>query len=621
LLDWSLATSDNANADTPPFKMDSTGMLYTTEATKSSGAKLYTFGVRATDLGTPSLSSDTSMVVAVLNEESLFKLVLASNLNEFGSAGEANSGSNKCIEALDRIFVGDVIVHEVVEGISAVPGLDLTELIFYVIQPDAGTISTAEEVTTALMNNIADPVLRRECAIFEWQPEIPQQLIAHLQFFADRACSVELAGNKEVDGGNGECLTDPQPGRSGRVFCDGESASPSELRVYDNAACNTPLSLQKAAGAALGNDASVLGGVCTKVTPFGTEGPEMFVRAICRNPFVDFTTTSLPDNGDTAGSGDKVDDTLAVPDNSQSMSTGAIAGFAAGAAIIWMIILMLILRYRRQQKQLINAKLLVLANQGDVQFGTPEPMHKDVGGGFSGGEIDPVTGEMTLYKNSGMDVDEGSMNPESLLAADDSRLPGMWGGQRANPLMLGGFGVDMGGMGGMGMGGDFDDVSEDDSEGLDSLGNLSDFEDADFEAFADSLLDDNLDDELFGYNRNPEPGAAGNFRNPPAMGDTDSLSDFENGDSDDDLNLDDLGIGLPSPILGGGGFSTRAGSIMGVSQQTGHVSQAQRMSQYNSRDSISSLDLDAEIIVASTTYEDVGQAWQRGTTDGMSTNF
>merc|ERR1711935_578950 len=157
----------------------------------------------------------------------------------------------------------------------------------------------------------------------------------------------------------------------------------------------------------------------------------------------------------------------------------------------------------------------------------------------------------------------------------------------------------MGGMGGMGGGLDFDDGSDNDSEGLDSLGNLSDFEDADFEAFADSLLDDNLDDELFGYNRTPEPGAAGNFRNPPAMGDTDSLSDFENGDSDDDLNLDDLGIGLPSPILGGGGFNARAGSMMGKPTNIGQVNQAQRRSQhesvYNGRDSISSLDLDAEI--------------------------
>ena len=34
---------------------------------------------------------------------------------------------------------------------------------------------------------------------------------------------------------------------------------------------------------------------------------------------------------------------------------------------------------------------------------------------------------------------------------------------------------------------------------MDSLGDLSEFEDADFEAFADSLLDDGtLDDELFG---------------------------------------------------------------------------------------------------------------------------
>lgn len=39
-----------------------------------------------------------------------------------------------------------------------------------------------------------------------------------------------------------------------------------------------------------------------------------------------------------------------------------------------------------------------------------------------------------------------------------------------------------------------------DDEDADSLGDLSDFEDADFEAFADSLLEsENLEDALFGY--------------------------------------------------------------------------------------------------------------------------
>lgn len=67
-----------------------------------------------------------------------------------------------------------------------------------------------------------------------------------------------------------------------------------------------------------------------------------------------------------------------------------------------------------------------------------------------------------------------------------------------------------------------DDVDDD------SLGNLSEFEDADFEAFADSLLEDNADEELFGYDKSALASAP-MFRNPPPA-DLDSLSDFENDD-------------------------------------------------------------------------------------------
>eukprot|EP00729_Bicosta_minor_P017657 gene17657-5440_t len=43
--------------------------------------------------------------------------------------------------------------------------------------------------------------------------------------------------------------------------------------------------------------------------------------------------------------------------------------------------------------------MLVIAHQGDLMFGTPEPMRND-DNMYSGGEIDPVTGEMTLFKTT-----------------------------------------------------------------------------------------------------------------------------------------------------------------------------------------------------------------------------
>lgn len=121
-----------------------------------------------------------------------------------------------------------------------------------------------------------------------------------------------------------------------------------------------------------------------------------------------------------------------------------------------------------------------------------------------------------------------------------TRMPDIWG-TRMNPIA--------------GILPDVDLLEEDDDD--DSLGNLSEFEDADFEvlygqftstdhhlpcltcfdaqAFADSLLDDHAEESLFGYDKGPANAslAAAVFKNPP---DLDSLSDFEN-DSDDEIAI------------------------------------------------------------------------------------
>jgi hypothetical protein len=59
----------------------------------------------------------------------------------------------------------------------------------------------------------------------------------------------------------------------------------------------------------------------------------------------------------------------------------------------------------------------------------------------------------------------------------------------------------------------------------------SDLPSSSSKAFADSLLEDNADDALFGYDKTAVPN--GFKRGPP---DLDSLSDFEN-DSDDEMQM------------------------------------------------------------------------------------
>ena len=208
-------------------------------------------------------------------------------------------------------------------------------------------------------------------------------------------------------------------------------------------------------------------------------------------------------------------------------------------------------------------------------FGTPEPMRKD-DNMFSGGEIDPVTGEMTLFKTTtgAMIEDE----PPSLHERE-ARLPSLWLGARTNPLFSTGLND---------LGPDQDDIDGylDNFGGSDgdSLGDLSDFEDADFEAFADSLLDnDALDEELFGYNQDE----LDRRRQAEVDGDDDSLSDFEN-----DLNSPDfLGLGYLKFGIDNGGAGGQGGDGSAADDE-----------------SLFSADsFDAEVVVAHATYDTVAK--------------
>lgn len=255
-----------------------------------------------------------------------------------------------------------------------------------------------------------------------------------------------------------------------------------------------------------------------------------------------------------------------------------IVWISVAAVVVWILLILVLLRYHRQRVKLQRAKMMVIAHQGDIQFGDPELMAKGGDDSFTGGEIDPATGEITLYKTGGQPIIDS-------LAPGTVRMPAVWGGNRANPIA-----------------GVFADVDADADADADSLGNLSEFEDADFEAFADSLLDDRANDDLFGYNqtaaRLPQESL---FKNPP-LADLDSLSDFEN-DEDDILGPGYLHMeeghteNEPSPDFIGDATHTLRG--------TRHHAHAQ----VQDRISTTSESLDGEIVVADTSYEDVAQTW------------
>jgi hypothetical protein len=557
---------------------------------------VFTFPVNVSDGGDPPRAASSLVTVTALGESNLFHLILAEEVGRFARRVNPITGRNPCLEALEHIFLGKVVAHELIPATKEQEGIDLLELTVYVIDNETNAVRSAKELNAEFESKISDPLLRAECLIFDFEPVRSAMLTSQLKFYADASCSEPFA-NEEEDtwDGNlratpGDCVRSGLGPRSGRVFCKASGVSPDEVRVYENTECNSPDVLKVAASfnpnATLAR--SPLGGVCTRLAPFGFPDTTVFFRAYCGD------NAMAPCVPPECGSGytEEAEDA--------GLAESAIAGIAAGCALSLILIFGVVYKVKGDKKKREQALLLVMASQGDVVFGAPVPMHGK-GGPFSGGEIDPVTGEMVLYKNQGLDA-AVELDPELALGAGTVRLPNMWGGQRANPLLMGALGTALG------IADDDGDTSDEDAD-ADSLGNLSDFEDADFEAFADSLLDDHLDDELFGFNK--RNSVSGDFRNPPlAQLDNDSLSDFENAEDGDDL-VDALGMPL-SPVVGY--QASRPNSTMGKAMKVGgSVEVAHRQMSGDARArrySVDSVDLDEEIVVMSTTYENVGQAWQ-----------
>jgi hypothetical protein len=136
-----------------------------------------------------------------------------------------------------------------------------------------------------------------------------------------------------------------------------------------------------------------------------------------------------------------------------------------------MAVVLAILYNRRKNKSLERARNLVLGAHGDLAFGPPEPLRSSsvVQELYSGGEIDPVTGEMKLIGGQTFRGSPDVNQTGAPLQRGGGSLPDVWSGVNHNPLFE--MAMDAGGM-----------IPED------QLDNLSDFNDEDFEMLADSIL-------------------------------------------------------------------------------------------------------------------------------------
>lgn len=152
--------------------------------------------------------------------------------------------------------------------------------------------------------------------------------------------------------------------------------------------------------------------------------------------------------------------------------------------LLWVLVVLVALRYRRNSKSLLRARDIVLGAHGDLTFGKPEPMSSFLNpsfeppGGATGGEIDPETGKMLLFagNDAGMPHDQYFTVGTGVHGAGPNGngvMPMTWGGLKGNPLF-----------GEASMDWDGDGSAETGTSADLGLDDLSDFEEEDFESFA-----------------------------------------------------------------------------------------------------------------------------------------
>jgi hypothetical protein len=242
-------------------------------------------------------------------------------------------------------------------------------------------------------------------------------------------------------------------------------------------------------------------------------------------------------------------------DASLGLAIDWVVGIACMVMFCWIVSVVVIIRYRKHHLRETIVKEMMggpaTAGAGDVMFDDPGGFHplsiqaQLAGDGLGGGGfVDSETGDVVMHHEADeyLTMKDGqAFNPLDGLPTDMAETD-------MDALL--GTTIEYNAMGGD------DDLS-------DSLGDLSDFDDADFEEFADSLLmDSNMGDnaDLFGYAR--APASIGNAAGAGqtlldrinAYESDDDLSDFENDSGDESISEINLGRGgMQRPIKTAGG--------------------------------------------------------------------
>ena len=512
------------------FSISQEGVIFTSGTQARSLSETVELVVTATDGGVPARSAEARVYVAVINDDYLVTITTRPGLEEFNAQFDNETNSHPCLDTLGEILGGQLVVLEVLAN-SERP-LDQTDVTFYVVNGTSQEVLPTDRVN-ALLSTVED---FEACSLRDVDTQ-DRSFESSVRFAGDEACesNIGLPPANAARQFHKTCLADAVANSSARIECfrenpdDPTSPVMAEVRVYDTANCRN------------------LGDYAPAVL---TTNNDTCVEAVLNNASLYLQARCY--------------DLLDVPTNSKSSSTEPllIAGFTAGSLLVFIVILVLLLRYQRQRKQLDNARKMVLAHHGDVLFGTPEPMRKEPERTvFTGGEIDPETGEVTRFKETTTVVDDQATGGSRVGVAAtskqsldewDTRLPSMFGGLRNNPLYgTSNFPIKgrnaaayqfgrSGGLGGRGGGAnagtnvDADD-DDDDDDGLSDATSLASVGSGDGDG--DSLLGDMSDFEMFEQEMfGAHDGDKGHHRNPPMFaadfGD-DELSDFDELDDDE----------------------------------------------------------------------------------------
>lgn len=558
-ITYSLVVGPSTNC-TSFLEIDSiTGEVSVTQALNRTIDLFCVLQVQASNEGNETTPATALVSLRFVNNNFAVSITVDANIHDF----RRQSPNATCLQDLEPVIGGTVtILHTFASALS--PDLR-TEVVFYA-ENAAGHTLDATDVTRALLQN-SGALGQLQCSGWDESIRSDSGHDVGIAFYEDANClrpynwsatgGVPLSALNDTFvfesygavGSPHQCLSAQVSGFSARVSCAGLPTGNASVRIFDSDDCAPPTFV------AVGTDVNRDGGImdnyeCSLIEPFSAGSTNIYTRVFCEDIIITSTTTTTSSvtTRTTVSSvtstitSSTVTSTVTTPTvtsvtqtTTTSTVTGDLTNFGAGGSqsssagfplwivigcalavlLCWVVALIFVVRHRKRKE----AETLV----------TPAfPVS---------GDVFTTSGDDTAIQG-GMVTDEGTVRMFGE-GEEDAAMHNV----RFNPMTA------LADLQHAGL------MDEDDN---DSLGDLSDFDEADFEEFADSLLQtEGADDELFGQlapaaSSAPAPKRV-SFDVPKKdnrystalpgedeLTEDDDLSDFENDeDSDDDTNFTD----------------------------------------------------------------------------------